>query len=210
MLLIGVAWHVKVHSACFSDCLLNPFELFEMQPSFRQPDSIQQLEERDLIVEINGANEYLNIIHHLRCSPVLIMKIHRQETFSFKVCCRLYFTEFNVAPDHSLKGAVEVPPSIFCSLGVRESPSNLSRCEAADSRSKPLPQRAQFDPRSGKESRSSEVMDPRSLVSKFSNAFKRFLKAFFPLQFLTRCLPCLAAVGILQCRGVKPRSSQRD
>lgn len=89
-----------------------------MQPSFRQPHSIQQLEERDLIVEINGANEYLNIIHHLRCSPVLIMKIHRQETFSFKVCCRLYFKEFNVAPDHSLKGAVEVPPLVFGSLYV--------------------------------------------------------------------------------------------
>ena len=91
----------------------------------------------------------------------------------FKVCCRLYFKEFNVAPDHSPKGAVEVPPSIFGSFylvrelqqpfAMRSTPLGLT-VSADDSRSKPLPQRVQFDPRSGKESRSSEVMEPRSLL----------------------------------------------
>lgn len=75
--------------------------------SWNEVHPMRSVEERDLIVEINGAAEYLNMIHHLRCSPVLVMKIHRQEPL----------------------------------------------------KSKPLPQRAQFDPRSGKESRSIEVME---------------------------------------------------
>ncbi|CAK9116001.1 unnamed protein product [Durusdinium trenchii] len=39
----------------------------------------QSLEERDLIVQINGSGEYLQMLHHFRCAPVLLMLIHRQE-----------------------------------------------------------------------------------------------------------------------------------
>lgn len=67
----------------------------------------QSLEERDLIVQINGSGEYLQMLHHFRCAPVLLMLIHRQEPL----------------------------------------------------KSRQLPQGAQFEPRSGKESKDNFVLE---------------------------------------------------
>lgn len=74
---------------------------------------------------------------------------------------------------------------------------------ADDLRSKPLPQRVQFDPRSGKESRSSEVMEPRSLpivyiVVNFQKAFKGFLKPFPPGKSLPVVWPLLGLSRMLR------------
>lgn len=39
----------------------------------------QSIEERDLIVQINDSKEYLKMLHHFRSSPVLLLKVQRQE-----------------------------------------------------------------------------------------------------------------------------------
>ena len=115
------------------------------------------------------------MIHHLRCSPVLVMKIHRQETCQHQLVAT-DFTWFwyevsvscfawNSRKRKVLRGAVEV--LLLISFAASKSANDhripwfhSSPLCSTHSRSKPLPQRAQFDPRSGKESRSIEVMDP--------------------------------------------------
>ena len=70
----------RTAQSCALSWMLGPQRKFKHVQTQSCSSMQQSLQERDLIVEINGAAEYLNMIHHLRCSPVLVMKIHRQET----------------------------------------------------------------------------------------------------------------------------------